>query len=104
MGFIDRLSGDIAYLRGALRTLKATTPIAKNPTRVFPDVVDGLAEKFDGVPALLSDRESFTYRELAAVPPSAHPSAHPNGARPTTRRPTNDPCVRTSSSSSSRWS
>jgi fatty-acyl-CoA synthase len=65
MGFIDRLSGDLAYLKGALRTLKATTPIAKNPTRVFPDVVDGLADKFDGAPALLSDRESFTYRELA---------------------------------------
>ena len=65
MGFIDRLSGDIAYLKGALRTLKATTPIAKNPTRVFPDVIDGLAEKFDGALALLSDRESFTYRELA---------------------------------------
>lgn len=65
MGFIDRLSGDIAYLKGALRTLKATTPIAKNPTRVFPDVVDSLADKFDGAPALMSDRERFTYRELA---------------------------------------
>jgi fatty-acyl-CoA synthase len=65
MGFIDRLSGDIAYLKGALRTLKMTTPIAKNPTRVFPEVVDGLAEQYDVAPALLSDRENFTYRELA---------------------------------------
>jgi fatty-acyl-CoA synthase len=65
MGFIERLSGDIGYLRGALRTLKMTTHIAKNPTRVFPDVIEGLADKFDGAPALLSDRERFTYRELA---------------------------------------
>ena len=65
MGFIDRLSGDIAYLKGALRILKMTTPIAKNPTRVFPEVVDGLAEKFNDAPALLSDRETFTYRDLA---------------------------------------
>ncbi len=53
------------YLKGALRTLKMTTPIAKNPTRVFPDVIDDLAERFGDAPALLSDRESFTYRELA---------------------------------------
>jgi fatty-acyl-CoA synthase len=65
MGLIDRLSGDIAYLKGALRTLKMTTPIAKNPTRVFPHVVDDLADKFGDAPALLSDREKFTYRQLA---------------------------------------
>jgi fatty-acyl-CoA synthase len=65
MGLIDRVRGDIEYLKGALRTLKMTTPIAKNPTRVFPEVVDALAEKFGDKPALLSDRERFTYRELA---------------------------------------
>jgi fatty-acyl-CoA synthase len=43
-----------------------TTPIAKNPTRVFPAVVEDLAEKFGDAPALLSDRERFSYRELAA--------------------------------------
>jgi fatty-acyl-CoA synthase len=43
-----------------------TTPIAKNPTRVFPAVVEDLAEKFGDAPALLSDRECFSYRQLAA--------------------------------------
>jgi fatty-acyl-CoA synthase len=66
MTFLDRLKGDIVYLRGALRALKATIPIAKNPTRVFPGMIDGLAERFGDAPALLSERESFTYRELAA--------------------------------------
>ena len=65
MGFVDRLTGDIGYLRGALRTLKITTPIAKNPNRIFPDVIEQLAGQHETAPALLSDRESFTYRELS---------------------------------------
>jgi fatty-acyl-CoA synthase len=65
MGLIERLRGDLVTLKGALRTLKMTTPIAKNPSRVFPDVMDGLAEKFGDAPALLSDREQLSYRALA---------------------------------------
>ena len=59
MGLIERLTADLTCLRGALRTLKATTPIAKNPTRVFPQVVAELAEKYGDAPALLSERERF---------------------------------------------
>jgi fatty-acyl-CoA synthase len=65
MGFIERLQGDVIALKGALRTLKMTTPIAKNPARVFPAVVEELADKFGDAPALLSDRERLSYRELA---------------------------------------
>jgi fatty-acyl-CoA synthase len=65
MGLIERLKGDVVTLKGALRTLKMTTPIAKNPSRVFPAVIDDLAEKFGDAPALLSDREGFSYRALA---------------------------------------
>src|SRR5262249_43425548 len=65
MGLIERLKADATCLRGALRTLHMTTPIAKNPTRVFPNVIAELAEKHGDAPALLSDRERFTYRELA---------------------------------------
>jgi fatty-acyl-CoA synthase len=60
----DRLRGDLHYLRGALRTLRMTTPIAKNPTRVFPNVIEELAERFGDRTALISDRESFSYRTL----------------------------------------
>jgi fatty-acyl-CoA synthase len=66
MGLIERLAADVTSFGAALRVLRMTTPIAKNPTRVFPAVVENLAEKFGDAPALLSDRESFTYRELAA--------------------------------------
>jgi fatty-acyl-CoA synthase len=66
MGLIERLTSDVASLAGALRILRMTTPIAKNPTRIFPTVIEELADKFGDAPALLSDRERFTYRELAA--------------------------------------
>ena len=65
MSILERLKDDIVYLRGALRALKMTTPIAKNPTRVFPVVIDELAEKYGDAPALISDRERFSYRALA---------------------------------------
>jgi fatty-acyl-CoA synthase len=66
MGVIDRLTADMATLRGALRTLGMTTPIARHPSRVFPQVVAELADKYGDAPALLSDRERFSYSELAA--------------------------------------
>jgi fatty-acyl-CoA synthase len=43
-----------------------TTPIAKHPTRIFPAIIDELAARYADAPALLSERESFTYRQLAA--------------------------------------
>src|SRR5215831_16451358 len=65
MGLIDRIRSDAVYLKAMLRTLKMTTHIAKNPNRVFPNVVDDLADRFNDAPALLSDREHFSYRVLA---------------------------------------
>ncbi len=62
MGLIQ----EFKYLRGALSTLRMTTPIAKNPKRVFPWVVEDLAKKYGDKEALISDRERFTYRELDA--------------------------------------
>jgi len=66
MGWMARRASDLACLKGALRTLKMTTPIAKHPTRIFPVIVDELAERHGDAPALVSDRESFSYKELAA--------------------------------------
>jgi fatty-acyl-CoA synthase len=64
MGFFDRLRGDVTYLRGALRTLRLTKPIARNPARIFPVVVEEIAARYGDKPALVSDRESLTYRGL----------------------------------------
>jgi fatty-acyl-CoA synthase len=65
MSILERIKGDVTYLRGALRALKMTTPIAKNPTRIFPVVIDELADKYGDAPALISDRERFSYRALS---------------------------------------
>src|SRR3989442_4297310 len=45
-----------------LRALELTAPITKTPDRVLPTVIDELAAHLDEAPALLSDRESLTYR------------------------------------------
>jgi fatty-acyl-CoA synthase len=66
MGLTAQFKADAAYLMGALRALRMTTPIARNPTRVFPEVIAEVARERGDAPALLSDRESLSYRELAA--------------------------------------
>jgi fatty-acyl-CoA synthase len=48
-----------------LRALELTAPIPDNPNRIFPNVVEELAEKFGGAPALLAEGEVLSYRELA---------------------------------------
>src|SRR6185295_18208066 len=65
MSFLNNIKGDFVFLQGALRALRMTTPIAKNPARVFPVVIDELADKYGHAPALISDRERFSYRALA---------------------------------------
>ncbi|NWG26024.1 MAG: long-chain-acyl-CoA synthetase, partial [Pseudorhodoplanes sp.] len=64
MDFFSRLKGDFVFLRGVLRALRMTTHIAKNPTRIFPNVMEELAQRHGDAPALISNRENFTYREL----------------------------------------
>ena len=49
-----------------LRALEMTAPIAANPTRTLPAMLDALAERYGDAPALLSDRETLSYRALAA--------------------------------------
>jgi len=49
-----------------MRALAATAPIAQHPTTTLPVLIDDLAERFGDAPALLSDAECFSYRELAA--------------------------------------
>src|SRR2546425_6223076 len=48
-----------------LHALELTAPIGANPHRIFPVVIEELADKLGEAPALLSDRECLTYRALA---------------------------------------
>jgi fatty-acyl-CoA synthase len=63
--FLNRLRSDLTFLGGLGRVLRLTTPIARNPQRIFPLLVDDLAACHGDRPALTSKRESLTYRELA---------------------------------------
>jgi fatty-acyl-CoA synthase len=47
-----------------LRALELTTPIASHRDRIFSMVIQAIAALEGSRPALISDRESFTYREL----------------------------------------
>ena len=49
-----------------LRALEMTAPIAANPTRTLPAIIDALADIHGDAPALLSDHETLSYRALAA--------------------------------------
>src|SRR5579871_3858120 len=62
---LNRLRSDLTFLGGLGRVLRLTTPIARNPKRIFPLQVDDLAARHGDRPALASKRESLTYRELA---------------------------------------
>jgi fatty-acyl-CoA synthase len=65
MRVFERLRDEAIFLRGAIRTLRRATPIARHPTCIFPTVVDDLAVRHGDKPALVSDRETLSYRTLA---------------------------------------
>ena len=65
MTVLDRLREDALFAAGAWRSLRATMPIAKNPTQVFPRLFETIAARHGERPALISDIETFTYRALA---------------------------------------
>jgi fatty-acyl-CoA synthase len=57
--------GKDSALRDWIRALEATAPIAANPQRILPRVIEELAQTRGDAPALLSARETLTYRALA---------------------------------------
>jgi len=67
---IDVQTGTPATSKGSpakawLRAIELTAPIARNRNRIFSTVIEELAARLGDAPALLSDRESLTYRALA---------------------------------------
>jgi fatty-acyl-CoA synthase len=64
--FFERLRGDVTFLRGVWRAIRLTSPIARNPARIFPLLVDDLAARHGDKAALVSNHESLTYRTLAS--------------------------------------
>lgn len=60
------MRSEYAYLSGAIRTLRRLKPVAEQKTRLWPDVLEQLVEKYGDRPALLSHNQQFTYREFQA--------------------------------------
>jgi fatty-acyl-CoA synthase len=60
-----RSGGKDGALRDWVRALEATAPIAVNPHRTLPRVIEELAQSCGDAPALLSARETLTFRALA---------------------------------------
>src|SRR2546422_697539 len=57
-------NGSRSPAKAWLRALEMTAPIANNPGRIFPTVIEEVAENCGEAPALFSDRECLTYRAL----------------------------------------
>jgi fatty-acyl-CoA synthase len=57
-------AGTASATKAWLRALELTTPIAHNPARTFPVVVEELALRFGDAPALISDAETLSFRAL----------------------------------------
>lgn len=64
MAFLDRMRSEYQYVSGAIRTLRRLKPVVSNPDRIWPDVLEELVEKYGDRPALLSDKQNFTYSEF----------------------------------------
>src|SRR4051794_23479996 len=61
MSLFKNIRNDFAYVSGILRALIRVTPMARHRTRTFPDVAEELARRYGDRPALLSERETFTF-------------------------------------------
>jgi fatty-acyl-CoA synthase len=59
-----RLGGKDNALQDWVRALEATAPIADNPQRTLPCVIEELAQSHGDAPALISTHETLTYRSL----------------------------------------
>ncbi|MBV9636856.1 MAG: long-chain-acyl-CoA synthetase [Methylobacteriaceae bacterium] len=64
MGLFERLSSEIAYVRGSLRALRRVAPISKHPTRTLRDLVEEFAARHAERTALISEHETLSYCEL----------------------------------------
>ncbi len=49
-----------------MRALERTAPIERQPQRIFPALLEELADKFGDAPALISSQEALTFNQLLA--------------------------------------
>ena len=60
------MQNDDTPAKAWLRALQRTSSIANRPARIFPIVIEELADTFTDNSALISDRDSLTFTTLSA--------------------------------------
>ncbi len=65
-GMLARLKSEIVYAKGIFRALTRTGQVAEAPTRTIGDYLERWAADYADRPALIGQKEAFTYRELDA--------------------------------------
>ena len=63
MGIFEKIHGEVAYLRGALRTLNRVKPITKTPEITICERMAAVCAQCPDKIAMISERETFTFRE-----------------------------------------
>jgi len=63
LNFGQRAASEWAFLRGIVRILRRTTPIAKDPTHTLGDLAEELAARYGDRVAIESDEGSVSYRQ-----------------------------------------
>ena len=61
---LRKASGDSPN-KAWMRALEKTAPITNNPTVLLPHLIDDLADRFGAAPALVSEHQTLSYRDLA---------------------------------------
>ena len=66
MPLLERARRELRYVFGLLRILRAVRPVAADQTRTVGLLVESFTAKYGGKIALISNRETLSYRELNA--------------------------------------
>ncbi|WP_152428354.1 long-chain-acyl-CoA synthetase [Methyloferula stellata] len=66
MRLLERVRRELRYFFGLVRILRAVHPVATEKTKTVGQVIENLAEKYGDKTALVSTRETLSYRELNA--------------------------------------
>ena len=65
MRALSVLISELAYLRGALRTLNRVKPIKSTPNKTVLDRLEDVANQNTSRVALISERETLTYGQMS---------------------------------------
>jgi fatty-acyl-CoA synthase len=66
LSILERISSEWAYATGAIRALRRTSPIARNPNRTVRDLFEDMAREHGPRMALFTEREQLSHGELNA--------------------------------------